>query len=230
MKEICIRFFAAVDEYTTRSLFNVIDDVIQNGYEKVHLLMSTPGGSVYHGLSLYNYLVKAPIELITYNFGSVDSIGIILYCAGKIRKSVEHARFLLHPINSHLQANSSMDEKNIDEMLKSLKIDQANISKIISHTINTNAEVGNNTVTEEEINNMIHNRTTLFPTQAKEKGLVHSISDLDAPIDKGIISIFNQPQQNQTHPLIFPQNYQDNISVMQNNYSRPNNNFTPKTF
>jgi Protease subunit of ATP-dependent Clp proteases len=85
MKETFIRFFAPVLPNTADMLFRAIDSKLNAKFEKINILISSPGGSVFHGLSLYNYLKGLPIEIETYNFGSVDSIGVIIYCAGKKR-------------------------------------------------------------------------------------------------------------------------------------------------
>ncbi len=58
----------------------LLNDLIKNevgdveGNTLMHLLLSSPGGSVFHGLSVYNFLKGAPFEVYTYNFGSVDII------------------------------------------------------------------------------------------------------------------------------------------------------------
>lgn len=83
MTEAYIRLLAPVVPETTDRLFKIIDQKIGSGVKKIHLLISSPGGSVFHGLSIYNYLKGAPIEVDTYNFGSVDSIGVVIFCAGK---------------------------------------------------------------------------------------------------------------------------------------------------
>ena len=130
MKESYIRFMAPVIPETTDRLFKIIDNKIKEKYRKIHLLISSPGGSVFHGLSLYNFIKGSPIEIDTYNFGSVDSIGVVIFCAGKKRLCVPHARFLLHGVNMNFCGNVSLDEKGLDEKLKSLKIDQDNIAKV----------------------------------------------------------------------------------------------------
>ncbi|GAG04670.1 unnamed protein product, partial [marine sediment metagenome] len=80
MKEIYIRFMAPVIPVTIDHLMKIIDTKLHEKYERINLLLSSPGGSVFHGLSVYNFLKGAPIEVYTYNFGSVDSIGIVMYC------------------------------------------------------------------------------------------------------------------------------------------------------
>jgi ATP-dependent Clp protease, protease subunit len=193
MKEAYIRFMAQVLPQTSDQLFKIIDKKLQEKTERIHLLLSSPGGSVFHGLSLYNFLKGAPIEVYTYNFGSVDSIGVVIFCAGIKRFSVPHARFLIHGVKFNINANSSLDEKQMEENLKSLKIDQSNIAKVIADTTGKSL-----LKLEEDMNN----RTTLNPVEAKEYGLVHEIKSELFPLDADLTTIgetINQQQHNPFH-------------------------------
>lgn len=193
MKEAFIRFMAPVIPNTTNNLLQIIDKKIHEKYERIHLMISSPGGSVFHGLSLYNFLKGAPFEVYTYNFGSVDSIGVVIFCAGKKRFSVPHARFLIHGVRFNISGNASFDEKQIEEHLKSLKIDQHNIARVIADTAEKPAHK-----VEEDMNN----RTTLNPTEAKDYGLVHEIKSDLFPIDADLSVIgenVGQPQQGPFH-------------------------------
>ena len=100
-KSIVIKFFGPVIEQTVNNLMNTIDQAINKGVEELKLLISSPGGSVYHGLSTYNYLKGLPVSIKTHNFGSVDSMGVIVYCAGQKRFSSTQARFLLHGVSAN---------------------------------------------------------------------------------------------------------------------------------
>ena len=99
MKPVVIRFFAPVVDVTINALMSAIDQKTNQGARDFIILISSPGGSVMHGLSAYNYLKGLPATITTHNFGSVDSIGIVLYCAGSRRLSVPQARFLFHGVN-----------------------------------------------------------------------------------------------------------------------------------
>ena len=87
-KPIIIKFFAPVLEPTVNDLMNALDQKMGEGVKDFVILISTPGGSVFHGLSAYNYLKGLPANIITHNFGSVDSIGLVLFCGGSKRFSV----------------------------------------------------------------------------------------------------------------------------------------------
>jgi ATP-dependent Clp endopeptidase proteolytic subunit ClpP len=189
MKEAYIRFMAPVIPQTADKLLQIADKKIQEKTERIHLMISSPGGSVFHGLSLYNFLKGAPVELFTYNFGSVDSIGVVIFCAGDRRFCVPHARFLIHGVRFNISGNASFDEKQIEEHLKSLKIDQHNIARVIADTAQKPAHK-----VEEDMNN----RITLNPSEAKDYGLVHEIKSALFPVDADLSvigEIIGQVQQ-----------------------------------
>ena len=89
-----VKFFAPVIDATINTLMQAVDQKLAAGQRNFIILVSSPGGSVFHGLSAYNYLKGLPADISTHNFGSVDSIGVILYCAGRNRLCVPQARFV----------------------------------------------------------------------------------------------------------------------------------------
>jgi ATP-dependent protease ClpP protease subunit len=190
IKPIVIKFFAPVIDATVNALMNAIDQKMKQGIRDFTILISSPGGSVVHGLSTYNYLKGLPANIITHNFGSVDSIGIVLYCAGAKRLSVPQARFLLHGVNAQFTSNQSLEEKQLEERLKGLKIDIENIAKVIA--ANTGKSV-------EYVTNAMIERTTLNPDEAKSWGLVNEIKSQLFEAGSEVISI--QAQQQQKPPL-----------------------------
>lgn len=187
MKEIYIRFMAPVIPVTVAQLMKVIDNKIVNKYERLHLLLSSPGGSVFHGLSVYNFLNGAPLEVYTYNFGSVDSIGVVMYCSGLKRFCVPHARFLIHGVKMNFNGQASFDEFQIHEHLKSVQIDQKNIARVIADNTGKGADV---------IEKDMHDRKTPNPTEAKDYGLVHEIKSELFPANAEFISVNEPIQQN----------------------------------
>ncbi|NLJ07517.1 MAG: hypothetical protein GX437_07600 [Sphingobacteriales bacterium] len=180
--ETYIKFYAQVNQNTVIQLQRQVEQFLLQGMKTLHLLLSTPGGSVHDGISVYNLLKGLPIEVNTYNFGSVDSIGVVMFCAGSNRYSVPHARFLLHPVAMQIMSPQALDEPSIEEKLKLVKADQSNIAKVISCTINKQVE---------EVQKLIHSRTTLEPEEAKSKGLVTEIKSSLVPAGVPLISIYD---------------------------------------
>jgi len=200
VKPIVIRFFAPIDEKSINKLMQVIDSHMAKGIKDFVLLISSTGGTVLHGLSAYNYLKGVPATFVTHNFGSVDSVALVLYCAGRNRLSVPHARFLLHGVSAGFR-QERLEEKQIEERLKGLQIDEENIAKVIA------ANAGK---TADAVINAMRERTTLNPEDAKKWGLVHEIKSELFESGSKVISIIpeSEPPQMQVLPIpphIIPQ-------------------------
>lgn len=193
-----VKFFAPVIDVTINALMNAVDTKMKEGKEDFILLISSPGGSVFHGLSAYNYLKGLPAQVTTHNFGSVDSIGVVLYCGGSNRLSVPQARFLLHGVSANFGQNSSLEEKQLEERLKGLRIDIENIAKVVA--ANTGKSI-------DEVTDAMLERTTLNPDEAKDWGLVHDIKVDLYPAGAEVISIqFQQPPSTQACGQEYPTN------------------------
>lgn len=184
-----IRFMAQVNAQTSDLLFKVIDELVTQGATRLHLLLSTPGGSVFHGLSIHNYLKGIPVPVYTYNFGSVDSIGVVIYCAGERRFTVPHSRFLIHSVKFNINGKASMDEKQLEEYLKGVRIDQRNIARVMADT--TGRPV-------ESFEHDMVDRTTLNPDEAVNYGLVHEVRRELLPKGMELLAI-GEPIQNQPY-------------------------------
>jgi len=182
-KSVVIRFIATVDAGSVNALMITIDKKMKDGVDKIVLLISSPGGTVFHGLSAYNFLKGIPVEVVTHNFGSVDSIGVVMYCAGSRRLSVPQARFLLHGVTVGFQQNERLEEKQLEERLKSLRIDMLNIARVVATTTGK---------TEGEVNTAMLERTTLDPIEAETWGLVHEIKSELFERGSEVISIQQQ--------------------------------------
>jgi ATP-dependent protease ClpP protease subunit len=185
-KPVVIKFFAPVIDVTINALMNAIDQKMKQGSTNFIILISSPGGSVFHGLSAYNYLKGLPATITTHNFGSVDSIGVVLYCGGSKRLSVPQARFLLHGVSINFEQGTNLEEKQLEEKLKGLRIDIENIAKVIA--ANTGKSV-------KDVTNAMLERTTLNPEEAKSWGLVHEIESELFEAGSEVISIQFQQQQ-----------------------------------
>jgi ATP-dependent protease ClpP protease subunit len=130
-KTVYIKFFAGVGQQSVNALMQVIDQKLREGVSRFVILISSPGGTVFHGLSAHNFLKGVPAEVVTHNFGTVDSIAAVVFCAGSKRYSVPHARFLLHGVSTNFQ-QCSLEEKQLEERLKGLRSDLENIAGVIA--------------------------------------------------------------------------------------------------
>lgn len=197
-KPVVIKFFAPVVDATINALMQVTDEQMARGATRFTLLISSPGGSVFHGLSAYNYLKGLPVEITTHNFGSVDSIGVVLFCGGSRRYSVPQARFLLHGASANF-ANERLEEPQLEERLRGLRMDIENIAKVIA--ANTGRTVAQ--VTEAMLQ-----RLTLNPEEARDWGLVHEIKAELFEAGSQVISIHYEQRARGTGPAQSPERTQ----------------------
>ena len=66
----------------------------------IQILLSTYGGSVYDGLSLYDVIKKSDTEVDVTCFGKIMSMGIPILLASKTRKAYRNTTFMIHEVSS----------------------------------------------------------------------------------------------------------------------------------
>lgn len=175
-KHIWIRFMAPVLPQTAHAMFTCIDNAVKDKCSHLHLLISSNGGSVFHGIALYNYLKGINAEVITHNFGSVDSIATVVFCAGKQRLCVPHSSFLIHPITTQFSNQEVLREKDVEERVKSIQIDTEKIAKIIADTTGK---------TLKKVEKDMANSTVLNPEEAKNYGKNGLVTEVNSELYNG---------------------------------------------
>lgn len=175
-----IKFLAEVSEPSVKALMGAVEQKLAQGAEEIVLLISSPGGNVFYGLSAYNFLKGIPAQVVTHNFGTVDSMAVVLFCAGDRRFSAPHARFLLHGGKANFPQGAGLEEKQLEERLKGLRIDTDNMAGVIAATTRRS---------EQQVHQDMLNTTTLNPEQAVEYGLVHEIKEELLPAGADLVSI-----------------------------------------
>jgi len=179
-KVVYINFYAPIIPPAVGALMQAVQGLLQKGVEKIVLLLSSPGGQVAAGLSLYNFLKGIPVRVETHNYGSVDSVALVVFCAGKKRYCVPNARFLMHGIGFNISGPARFEEKHLDEKMKGLKMDKANIVKVIAQNCKKS---------EEEISDDMREVRVLGPKEAINYGLVQEIKKELFPKGVKIITI-----------------------------------------
>src|SRR5258705_13380029 len=95
---VYLSFSAEIVPFTTESLLAACANLANAGVKNVYLMLSTPGGSVSHGITLYNTLRAMPFNLVTHNVGGVNSIGNVIFLAGAERYACPNATFMFHGV------------------------------------------------------------------------------------------------------------------------------------
>lgn len=179
-RERWVQFFAPVNGESFGLLVNLLQNAVLDGTERVHLLLSTPGGTVSYGLTLYALLRGLPIEVWTYNVGQVDSIGVVVYCAGKRRLAAPQTRFLLHGIRTPLEKGVYTTEQ-LREIVGEMETDQRNICRVLAESTGQALE---------KVERDLFHALTLLPEQAREYRLVDEIVTEIIPPQVSLTTIF----------------------------------------
>ncbi len=139
--------------------------------EPITLILSTPGGSVFSGMSLLNIIndYKKPLKIVCINYAM--SMGFYILIAGNNNPNVEtycypYSFSLIHAGDTSVSGESGSVRDNvrfgekIDNMVKDF---------VLSHT----------KITEEEYNEHLRKQWYLTAEEMKELGVVKNIIGVD---------------------------------------------------
>ena len=109
-----------------------------DGADEIYVLLSTPGGNVMNGLTIYNVLRGLPCTITMHNVGNVDSIGNMVFLAGDKRIACAQATFMFHGVGFEAP---QLREKVLRERLASVLADQERIGSVIVERTNLTRKV-----------------------------------------------------------------------------------------
>ena len=133
-----------------------------------------------HGMNPYHVLKGMPFELVTHNVGNVDSIGNVVFLAGKERYAAPNATFMFHGVGFAIPPNKTLEEKDCRERLSGILSDQARMGNIIATHTN---------LSEGEIAKLFKEAQTKDANFAVDKGIIHEIRELQITAGCPIISL-----------------------------------------
>ena len=110
-QKLYVIFQAEITPTTAERLTAVMAQAIKKRVAEVYLAISTPGGQVQAGMTLFNTLPSMPFELIVHNIGSVNSIGNVMFLAGQQRYAVDNATFMLHGVGVDIKGPLRIEEQ-----------------------------------------------------------------------------------------------------------------------
>ena len=181
---VYVTFSAEINPKSAESLMAVMANCATQGVKTVYLAMSTPGGEVVQGITLYNVLRGMPFRLITHNVGNVDSIGNAVFLAGSPRYACPHSTFMFHGVGFSM-ANQTvrLEEKNVREMLGSILNDHARIGTILEERTKIDKAL---------IPELFREAQTKDSAFAISCGIVDEIRDLQIPAGGPVVSLVFQ--------------------------------------
>lgn len=182
-----IHYFNYFDDITptkVKIFMAVLADVLQKHHPKTfYITLSSGGGDVNAGLTLYHYLRGLPVEIITHNIGKVDSIASVIFMAGKKRHAAKNASFLFHGVSMNVAQAAAFNLAQLRELVSQVEVDEAKIADVL---------VANTKLTRDEVIELYRFGASKSSEFALEKGVIHQISEFNLPGNAPFISM-NMP-------------------------------------
>jgi ATP-dependent Clp protease, protease subunit len=175
-----VSFSAEIVPKTTEALLATMANLVNQGHRDIHLLLSTPGGSVMHGITAYNVLRGMPISLTTHNVGNVDSIGTVIYLAGQRRYACPQTTFMLHGVAFGTTTPTQFFERNLEERLEAVRADQQRISAIYSDRAG---------IRPADAEQFFLRGTTINANDAVDRGIVHELREVEIPNGSPVLQL-----------------------------------------
>ena len=97
-KPVVIYFCGPIIPPATTKFRTVLCQAVNMKLPNIKVLMSSSGGSVEEGLSLYGFIRSLPVDISIHNIGSVDSIALAVYLGAAKRLANPDATFLMHDL------------------------------------------------------------------------------------------------------------------------------------
>ncbi len=169
---VYLNFYAEITRTTVGILISYLQSKLPERPDRIVLLISSPGGWVMDGLTAYNFLKGFPSEVITHNYGAVQSMAVVLFCGGRVRLATRHSRFLIHGLHWTFGNNESVPEAKLREHFESLKTDRENMARVIAEASGKK---------QDDVNHDILAGRTLAASEAKDYGLIHDVQDIQVP-------------------------------------------------
>lgn len=176
--QVYVTFAGVVDQEATKRIFFMFQQLVARNVKRVHLLIQSSGGTVEDGIAAFNYLRNLPLDIVTYNVGAVQSISVLLYLVGKVRKCSRHASFLIHK-TTHAFQSPTTGQGMLDR------------AAVIERCDRNTDEILRNYIAMPDDRWAIRERTDLviWADEAREFGLVNEIDDFKPPAGSQLFNI-----------------------------------------
>ena len=158
--------------------WNFPDDVVPNKFkdelkalgavDTIHVRINSGGGSVFGAYAIMNLLKSHSAKIITYNDAIAASAATIIAMAGDKVVSALGSIWMVHLPSVVLWAR--LDVNDLKKLENRLKTIGANMVEIYHHRTG---------IDKAELEKMLENETWMTGAEAKEKGFVDEVTDLE---------------------------------------------------
>jgi len=181
---VFINFVGEINEKTNHLLIFLLTEQLRSGVSRFRINISSSGGTVFHAVSLFNFLSGLrDVDIHTHNLGQIDSAANLLFLSGTTRTASKASSFLLHPPHMIVQERTQFPLEVLRERLEGLEKDEYKIAEIIGLRLGKE---------REEILQMFKDRKTYSSAEAKGLGFIQEIEEFVAAPNTPIYTITNQ--------------------------------------
>jgi ATP-dependent protease ClpP protease subunit len=128
--EHCLILTAAITPASANNLMSYLVDRHLMGASRVTVALSSPGGNVGAGITVFNVMRGLSYELVTHNIGNIDSIANVVFLGGGRRFVNETSTFMFHDVSFDSNANEKLEERLLLERLDVIKSERNRIASI----------------------------------------------------------------------------------------------------
>jgi ATP-dependent protease ClpP protease subunit len=136
---VYVSFTAEIQPATAEALISVLGQQASNGVKHVHLMLSSPGGAVMSGFTIYNAIRGMPFRLTTHNIGNVDSICNVVFLAGEERFVCKHSTFMFHGVGIQTTGPMRLDLRQLSESIGQVKADDQRVANLFAERTDMSA-------------------------------------------------------------------------------------------
>jgi len=184
-----VYFMCGITPKTAQDFRSCCLDAINNGKASELLIhMSSTGGNLHEGFTLYHFLKSLPVKVTVTNAGSVESSAVIAYLGGRERFVSANARFVFHPWTWDFGAGARYIP-TIKEALHSLEADMARYVLVVE-------EATKEATTPFDVKSSETVAKVISAMAAVDHGIAHEIKEPATP--PGAVLWWVNQQQNHT--------------------------------
>lgn len=110
------------EECASKFIKQIIELNRRNINEPIKVLITSGGGSIIHGLAMYDAMLSSKAEIETYCIGTAYSMAAVIFAAGTRRYILEHSKVMLHePLVSQGAGGNASSVKSMSDTLQETK-------------------------------------------------------------------------------------------------------------
>jgi len=164
---------AAIDRKAAEQMVAIAAEACKQGYQGINICLSSQGLMLHHAHYLDHMLSALPVQLITWNLGSLQGGALLTYLAGSERYAVKGSSFLFNQA-SFDPYSGRLAEPFLRDRLKFTQYEDQRTAELIAGRVGRSAE---------EVGKWQENELMLDADAAVGHGIVHEVRAFTIPAD-----------------------------------------------